>query len=334
MPGKHRLSQERLEAWEKLGYGMFVHFGMGTAESNEYSQGNQPSGVYAPDKLDVGQWIRTASEAGMKYAVLTTKHVSGHCLWPSEFTDYHVGTSGNPTDVVREFTEACRREGIMPGLYYCSWDNHHTFGSKTPAMTSWANAFTTERYQEFQREQIMELLTNYGAIGEVWVDIPHVLPRGYRHQLYDDIASLQPDALIVFNYGITDGSGFMVNEAWPVEGFMVNEAWPTDIITIERFLPPSRPGHKPLREIEGEQYYLPGEVCETIGHTWFYQPNDKLRSDEELLGLYLVSRARGANFLLDVPPDMHGLIPECTVAALLRLKHNIAKFTNNGSLVL
>jgi alpha-L-fucosidase len=307
-----RLPRHKLEQWEKLGYGMFIHFGMSTFDGDELSKGDKPSSLYAPDKLDVNQWISVARDAGMRYAVLTTKHVSGHCLWPSKYTDYHVGTSGNKTDVVAEFVKACGKNDVMPGFYYCSWDNHHPFGSMTPSMTAWKDAFTTEEYREFQWNQLEELLKNYGKIGEVWIDIPGVLPRDYRHKLYDNIARLQPDAIIMMNHGIGDGSELKVDYAWP-----------TDILAIERFLPNSATGHQKIRTIEGKPYYIPGEVCDPIGKEWFYVKDDQPRSDAELLGMYLLSRARGTNLLLDVPPDQHGVIPKYYVDALMRLAKNI-----------
>ncbi len=312
--GAQRLPLASLEAWQALGYGMFIHFGMSTFDSDEYSRGDKPATHYAPDRLDVDQWVSVARDAGMRYAVLTTKHVSGHCLWPSRFTDYHVGNSGNTTDVVEAFVNACERRGVMPGFYYCSWDNHHLFGSLTPTLTRWEQAFTTQEYREFQWAQIEELLTNYGRIGEVWIDIPMVLPRDYRHKLYNRIAELQPQAYIMMNHGIGDGSKFSVAAAWP-----------TDLISIERFLPNSHGGYVPWREIEGQTYYIPGEVCDPIGQEWFYVEWDRPRSDAELLGMYLVARSRGTNLLLDVGPDPHGLIPERYVAALMRLRANLDK---------
>ncbi len=123
--GAQRLSLERLKAWESMGLGMFISYGMSTYDGDEFSKGDRPSTTYAPDRLDVAQWVGVARDLGCRYAVLTAKHVAGHALWPTRHSDYHVGTSGNPTDVVRAFTEACRRAGIQPGLYYCSWDNHH-----------------------------------------------------------------------------------------------------------------------------------------------------------------------------------------------------------------
>jgi len=317
--GDQRLSVEKLRQWEQLGYGMFIHFGMSTFDGDEFSKGDKSASLYNPDKLDPNQWVAVARDAGMKYAVLTAKHVAGHCLWPTKYTNYNVSNSGNKTDVVESFLKACRLKGIMPGLYYCSWDNHNLFGSGTPTNLSWATAFTTSEYREFQWKQLEELLTQYGPIGEVWLDIPHFLPRDYRQKLYDQVAKWQPDAIILFNHGIGDGSEFKINTAWP-----------TDVITIERFLPNSVTGHVKWREIEKKRYYMPAEVCDPIGKEWFYKENDVPRSDAELLGMYLICRSRGANLLLDVPPDKHGLIHQKYIDALQRLRRNIDK--NNFSI--
>ena len=324
--GNQRLTLEQLKQWEALKFGMFIHFGMSTYDGDEYSKGDQLSTLYAPDKLDVDQWVSIARDSGMKYAVLTTKHHAGHCLWPSKHTDYHVGTSSNKTDVVEAFVKACDKRGIMPGFYYASWDNHHTLGSHTPTFAAdWERAqlglvadpqlsFVTREYMDFQTAQIEELLTQYGQVGEVWIDIPFVLPRFYRQELYNQIATLQPQAVIMMNNGISDGSSYPIAKAWPA-----------DLIAIERFLPNSHTGHVKWREIEGKRYYMPGEVCDPIGREWFFTDSDQPRSDEELLGMYLVSISRGTNLLLDVGPDKHGLIPEKYCAALRQLRANIDK---------
>jgi alpha-L-fucosidase len=247
--------------------------------------------------------------------------VSGHCLWPSKHTDYHVGTSSNTTDVVETFVDACRRCGLKTGLYYCSWDNHHKFGSVTPSMTKWDDAFATREYQDFQWAQLDELMDRYGPIDEWWIDIPGVLPRDYRHRLYDHIAQRQPDSVVILNHGISDGSALKVDYAWP-----------TDVITIERCLPNnvtykppviSHTRYQPVREIEGKTYYLPAEVCDPIGRDWFCVEDDRPHSDAELLGMYLVTRSRGANLLLDVGPDKHGLIRAEDHAALMRLRKHL-----------
>ena len=340
--GQQRLSVEKLNAWEALGYGMFIHFGMSTYDGDELSKGDRPATTYAPDQLDVDQWVRVAREAGMKYAVLTAKHVAGFCLWPTKLTDYHVGRSGNHTDVVEAFVNACDRHGIAPGLYYCSWDNHHLFGSATPSFTRWENAFTTTEYRDFQMAQVEELLTQYGPLREVWIDVPHLLGHDGRRKQYDQIVRLQPEAVIMMNGGIADGSRLNYNSAWP-----------TDLMAIERYLPNSLEGYNPWHRISHggvyaptrdpgrfeyktagsmsrleykpveADYYLPGEVCDPIGQEWFWVPNDLPRSDAELLGMRLICRERHASLLLDVPPDTNGLIPKHYADALMRLRKNM-----------
>ena len=267
-----------------------------------------------------------AADAGMSYAVLTAKHVSGHCLWPSDETDYHVGTSSNRTDVVEAFVTACKKHGVRPGLYYCSWDNHHLLGSRTLNM---GHAFTTRAYRDFQLRQTRELLTRYGELEEVWIDIPWVLDHEGRRQQYDLIAELQPNAVVMMNHSFGDGSELNYDKVWP-----------TDLMAIERWLPHSHHGYEPWHaishgtklipgEVAGkhqyipdppQDYYIPGEVCDPIGYEWFFQENDGLRSVEELLGMRLLCRERHVNLLLDVPPDRRGLIPEPTVERLIELR--------------
>ncbi len=193
----------------------------------------------------------------MSYAVLTAKHVSGFCLWPSRHTDYHVGRSVVRTDVVEAFVRACDRCGLMPGVYYCSWDNHHTFGSRTPSMTDSDKAFTTGAYRDFQMRQIEELLTRYGRIEEVWIDIPGVLGHEGRRMQYEQIASLQPDAVIMMNNGFGDGSRLNYNSTWP-----------TDLMSIERWLPSSNRGYQPWHHVShGAAMIDTGESVQTTRGT-------------------------------------------------------------------
>ena len=322
--GSQRLPVERLGRWESLGYGMFIHFGMSTFDGQELSDGRAPATLYAPDALDVDQWASVARDAGMKYAVLTAKHVAGHCLWPSRHTAYTVANRTERTDVCEKFVAACGRRGVLPGFYYCSWDNHNRFGSRTPsdegaAWGNWAGipgegqpmaAFTTSVYQNFQTLQLTELLTQYGEVAETWIDIPGVLGPGYREFLYGHVARLQPDTVVMMNSGIGDGETY--DEAY---------AWPSDLIAIERALPPAS-GHRRWREIGGREHYLPGEVCDPIGKDWFWVEGDRPRPNATLLELLEACRVRGTNLLLDVPPDRHGRIPDASVQALLRLRHD------------
>ncbi len=323
LPGAQRLSVAALQQWEAMKFGMFIHFGMSTFVSAELPSGSDPSTTYAPDRLDVDQWISIARDTGMKYAVLTTKHVAGHCLWPTRLNDYHVGTSGNKTDVVGAFVKSCEQRGVKPGFYYCSWDNHNRFGSLSPNVAPLplhrnavpngrSSAFVTQQYLDFHWAQITELMDNYGPVAEWWIDIPHLLPRDFRQRLYQHITARQPNAVILYNHGIGDGSEMNIDRVWP-----------TDLMPIERFLPNSATGHVKWRTVDGAEYYIPGEVCDPIGDDWFYTEHDQPRSDAELLGMYLTSTTRGANLLLDVGPDKHGLIPARYAAALARLRKNL-----------
>ncbi len=324
--GNQRLLLKQLEEWKKAQYGMFIHFGMSTYTGKEFADGKKPvpASTYAPDKLDVDQWVSVARDAGMKYAVLTTKHVAGHCLWPSKHTKYTVKNSPNKTDVVEEFIKSCERRGVKPGFYYCSWDNHNRFGSKTPTdggvwseMNYFPNdqkgelpAHTTSLYQNFQTAQITELLSNYGPIFEMWIDIPGILGRGYRTFLYNHIASLQPNTVIMMNSGVGDGTKYNIDYAWP-----------SDLIAIERDWP-SPDGYAKWRTIEGKEYYIPGEHCDPIGKNWFYVPDDLPRSDAELLKQYELTRKSDVNFLLNIPPDKSGIIQKKYIESLSRLRKN------------
>lgn len=319
--GAQRLSLKKLRAWENMGYGMFIHFGLSTFVEKEIPDGSDSPLVYAPDRLDVAQWIRVAKEAGMKYAVLTAKHCSGHCLWPSKYTNYTVAHSGNKTDVVLAFVEACRKYNIKPGLYYNAIDTHHKFGSKTlldlkaspvsftyPKDNDSLAPFTSSMYQNFMMDQLEELFSEYGDIAEIWIDNPGILGSGYRTYLYHYLASLQPDAVIMMASDMNDGADFDVAAAWP-----------SDLVPIKTFLPPIS-GHKKWRMINGKTYYMPAEACDPIGKYWFYLEKDYPRSNEALTEQFFKIRNRGANLLLDVPPDKHGLIPRKYIDALLDLK--------------
>ncbi len=321
--GAQRLSVAALKRWEAMKFGMFIHFGMSTFVGAELPSGSEPSTLYAPDKLDVDQWVSIARDTGMKYAVLTTKHVAGHCLWPTRHNDYHVGTSGNKTDVVAAFLKACERTGVKPGFYYCAWDNHNQFGSlspniapqpmrRTPSPNGVSSAYVTQAYLDFQWAQITELMETYGPITEWWLDIPHLLPRDYRNRLYAHITEKQPETVLMYNHGIGDGTELIVDKAWP-----------TDLLAMERFIPNSATGHVKWRTVDGAHYYVPGEVCDPIGRNWFYTADDQPRPDAELLAMYLGCTSRGANLLLDVGPDKHGQICERYAAALGRLRKNI-----------
>lgn len=330
--GVQRLTREQLARWRALGYGMFLHFGMSTF-IDEVLDGNAqrsqpyrpvPLDTYQPTDLDPEQWVRVAAEAGMRYAVLTAKHHTGFCLWPSRHTAYHVGNSPVRTDVIGAFVDACRKFGLQPGLYYASWDEHpdHRFGGTVASEVGWGNDYTTHAYRQFQLAQIEELLTGYGSITEFWIDIPKNLGPDGRVEQYAQIARLQPECVISFNQGFSCG-----------DALDTRNSWPSDLCTMERRLPSnpfsarqcyeerwllSLPGAPP-----NQPWYVPGEVCDTIGREWFFKEGDVPRSDAELLGMYLVCRERGVNFLFNVPPDRSGRIPAMYSQALAKLRKHL-----------
>lgn len=292
-------SKSRVAGWEQLKYGMFIHFNMNTFAGAEYDNGKMPAKSFNPVRLDVDQWIRTAKEAGMKYAVLTAKHTGGFCLWDSKVQwkgkeyDYDVASSDIKKDVVSMFMESCSKYDIKPALYYCLWDDHNEPVS------------SKEEYFSLVRGQICELMTNYPGLVEIWIDIPSRITAGQRQELYDLVKSIQPECLITSNNGFTDGTTLSF--------------FPTDITNGERTLPPVN-GHNPVREIGGKTYYIPMEVCQTISQNWFWLPGDIIKSVRTLYYWYSESVKRGANFLLDVPPDPAGRIPTGMADRLMELK--------------
>ncbi len=294
-----------LAQWEGLKYGMFIHYGMSTFSGDYRTNKNSASAIYAPTALDVRQWIRTARQAGMKYAVLTAKHTLGHCLWDSEDYDYDVATSTNKTDVVAEFMAACRAESIKAGLYYCILDIHNEGGNEL----KW-QAAVEPQYEARIKRHLAELHTKHPGIFEQWIDIPYKLSPRQRWDIYQLVKKLNPDCLVIMNAGFKDGTE------------IPQGAWPTDLTDGEQTLPPAS-GHNPVKHIDGKEYYIPMEICDTVTANWFWHPTDKPRSIRHLYYLYCESLRRGANFLLNVSPDTTGQIPADQVSALVELKKMI-----------
>ena len=147
------------EAFMNLKYGMFIHFGINTFNDKEWSYGDLPLSSFMPDSVDTDQWCRIAGKAGINYVIFTTKHVDGFCNWKTRFTEYCVSNTPYGKDIVAQLSESCRKYGLKLGLYYCLLDeNNPVFKSNEHA------------YNEYVRNQITELLTNYGDIACLWFD--------------------------------------------------------------------------------------------------------------------------------------------------------------------
>jgi alpha-L-fucosidase len=318
MPGSIR--SPVIEKWEAMKFGMFIHFGMNTfVNGNDLDDSKSPARTYNPVKLNVRQWIHTAKEAGMTYAVLTVKHSSGFCLWDSKDYDYDVAASSNTTDVVAEFMKACAAEGIKPGFYYCILDAYQN--------NTWGQLITEEHYQQVLKH-LTELHTRYKGVIEQWIDIPDNCNQSQRQGIYDLIKKINPTCLVLLNQGLGVSQTNMGQIVEPGH-------WPTDLINGE-FYPPPASGHQPIISVDNVKYYLPMETCDNGGDNsnnadgssagnWFFTKRYKIKSVDELYALYKTITARKSNFLLNIPPNASGVISTEIVDRLRELRKKISE---------
>jgi len=329
--GAQRLSIEKLKEYESWGYGMFIHWGMGTYVGNNLPDPKRDKytlETYNPTKLDVGQWVSVARDAGMKYMCLTAVHHAGHCLWPSRHTDFSVANTRDKTDVVGEFTRHCREKGLKIGLYHATLDSYHTFGNQLPGtllhdMTyvPWYGGgkvpkrgevlpYMTSLSQNFMTAQLDELLTDYGKIDYVFIDIPSMMGMGYRTFLYDRIARKWPETFIEINNGVGfDGVNYVPEDYWP-----------QDLISYERSIEFGRSTVNKWWTIDGKEYYITGEVLDTIGDEWFFHEGDTPKPAQDLVDNYHNTHEKGLNYNLNVPPDFSGQIPRESIDRLMEIK--------------
>jgi len=292
----------RYEGWR---YGMFIHFTMSTFLDgpfwDSFNGPLPPAKKYAPDKLDVDQWISTAARAEMRYAVLLAEHHLGFALWDSKYTDYDVASSGNATDVVAEFVEACRKHGVAPGLFY-------TLG--VDAAHRRDGGMTDDQWYEHARNQMTELLTNYGPIAVLWLDAVHNVSPARLQEAYDIVKSLQPDCLVAVNHG------------YGANGRRLRY-WPVDIIGGERSLAPPD-GHVPTIKHNGKTYYIPAEVLGWVTNLALRKGETRTtRPLATLVDIYRGATGRGANLAMLVWPDRQGKLPADQVDRLLELAEAI-----------
>ncbi|MFZ5941586.1 MAG: alpha-L-fucosidase [Bacteroidota bacterium] len=294
----------------------FIHFGMNTFTNREWGFGDEDPALFNPVGLDAGQWARAAKEAGMGELILTAKHHDGFCLWPSSYTDHCIKNSpyknGNG-DIVREFVEACRREGLKVGIYLSPWDrNHPDYG--TPA------------YITYYRNQLRELLTAYGEINEIWFDGANGGTGYYggareerridRTSYYDWpgtfalVKELQPGIRIFSDAG--PDIRWVGNE----NGFAGETFWST-IDPSRLVIGGSDPTYLNTGDPEGTKWII-GQCDVSIRPGWFYHPAEDslVKSSGRLFDIYLKSVGRNAVLLLNLPPDTNGLLPAGDVKVL------------------
>jgi alpha-L-fucosidase len=316
---------ERQLAWHEMEYYMFVHFTVNTFTDKEWGYGDEKESVFNPSALDCRQWAKVAKEAGMKGIIITAKHHDGFCLWPSQFTEHSVKNStwkDGKGDVLMELRKACDEFGLKMGVYLSPWDRNSEFYGKPEYIT-------------YYRNQMNELLTNYGDIFEVWFDGANGGDGYYggtrerrtidRKTYYDwpnthqIVRELQPMAV-------------MFSDAGPDVRWVGNESGLgslTNWCLLKRDeMYPGGDFAKILGEghIDGN-FWVPAEVDVSIRPGWFYhQKQDSMvRSPENLMELYYSSVGRNSNLLLNVPPDRRGLLHENDVKSLLGFKKLLDK---------
>ena len=287
--------------WQQDERALFLHFGINTFTGREWGDGTEDPALFAPTRLDPRAWARTARAAGFRAMILTAKHHDGFCLWPSRTTTHSVASSpwrDGSGDVVRDFVDACRAEGLRPGLYCSPWDRNAPSYGDSP------------RYNDLYVEQLTELLTRYGPIHEVWFDGANGEGPDGRRQVYDwpriwgTVRRLQPDAV-------------MFSDAGPDVRWIGNETgsagdpnWSTVDPAAVPFPGATGEGvvdHLQHGDAQGS-VWRPGETDVSIRPGWFHHPEEdaRVRSVDNLVELFFTSVGRNSKLLLNVPPTRDG----------------------------
>ena len=309
---------QRLKWWTDARFGMFIHWGLYAlparhewVKNHERITNEQYQKYFDnfnPDLYDPREWARKAKEAGMKYVVLTAKHHEGFCLFDSRFTDYKATNTPYGKDLIKEYVEAFREEGLKVGFYYSLIDWHHpdyTIDSRHPQRQNSDSAYKRlnkgrdmNRYREYMKNQVRELLTNYGEISIIWFDFSFPGENGKGRMDWDSenllklARSLQPGIIVDDRLDLRDVEG----------GF--------DFTTPEQV----KVGKWP--EVNGKR--VPWETCQTFSGSWGYHRDENTwKSPAQLIELLSESVSKGGNLLLNVGPTARGLFD---VRAQERLK--------------
>lgn len=289
----------------------FIHFTVNTFTDKEWGYGDEHPNVFAPSDFSAEQIVQSAANGGMKGLILTCKHHDGFCLWPSAYTRHSVKSSrwkNGRGDIVREISDACREQKIKFGVYLSPWDRNHPDYGKSA-------------YVAYYRNQLRELLSNYGPVFEVWFDGANGGDGFYggrrerrnidRHSYYgwqetwEMVRRLQPQACMFSDAG--PDIRWVGNE----KGIAGEPCWHT-MSGLERMAPGVADQKILLTGVFPGTHWLPAECDVSIRPGWFYHAAEdgKVRTPENLLDLYFKSIGRGAALLLNLPPDRRGRIHE------------------------
>jgi alpha-L-fucosidase len=306
-------------AWHDLEYYGFIHFTLNTFTDREWGGGEESPELFNPSDLDPDQWARVAKQSGMTALILTAKHHDGFCLWPSKFTEHSVKNSpwkNGQGDVVRELAEACKRQGLKFGVYLSPWDRNHP-------------EYARPEYITYYRNQLRELLTDYGEIFETWYDganggsgyygganeTRRIDARSYYDwaNTWALVRELQPN-----NIRFSDG-GPDIRWVGNERGIGYDPNWAT--FNLAGRWPGISERESLWHGDRGGTHWVPAECDVSIRPGWFWHPsqNDQVKSLDVLLDIYYASVGQGCNLLLNVPPDRRGQIHEIDIARLKEL---------------
>ncbi|MBL0268918.1 MAG: alpha-L-fucosidase [Chitinophagaceae bacterium] len=304
-------SKKQLD-WHDTEYYIFMHFGPNTFTGKEWGEGTEPEDIFNPAQLDCRQWCRIAKESGAKAIIITAKHHDGFCLWPSKYSKHTVRESkwkNGKGDVLKELSQACREYGLKFGVYLSPWDrNHPDYG--------------TPKYNDVFVNMMKEIFQNYGPVWEMWWDGANGEGPNGKRQVYDwkrfenTVKQYSPKTVIFSDIGpdvrwVGNENGIAGNPNW---NFL-------DTVGFKRGL-----GAPPTDTLNRGNYWgkagMGAECDVSIRPGWFWREseNEKVKSPQQLFDIYLKSVGRGANLLLNVPPDPRGLIHPSDSLALTGFK--------------
>ena len=289
----------RLAWWRQARFGMFIHWGPVSLKGTEigWSRGDQvPVDEYDrlyqrfnPTNFNADAWARLAKDTGMKYLILTTKHHDGFCLWDTAFTDYNIMNTPFHRDVVKELAAACKRQGIVFGAYHSILDwRHPDYPLGSPGGKSQKPQPNMDRYYEYLRNQVAELIQQYGPLGVLWFDGEWESP--WNHERAKDLNAclrlLQPSLII--NNRIDKGRQDMAGTT--LAGDFLGDY------------------DTPEQRIGVFQKNRPWESCITLCQQWSWKPNDTMKSVQECLRTLIACAGGDGNLLLNVGPMPDGRI--------------------------
>ena len=297
-------TQDQL-AWQDMDMYAFIHYSMNTYTDQEWGFGNEDPALFNPSDLDCRQWARVCKQAGMKGIIFTAKHHCGFCMWPSAYTEYSVKNApwkDGKGDVVRELADACREEGLKFAVYLSPWDRNYA-------------EYGRPEYITYFRNQLRELLTNYGDIFEVWFDGANGGDGWYGGanetrridkyyydwpETYRLIRELQPHCVIWGDNANRADLRWVGTEA----GNVGETNWST--------MPSEgQAGYAMLHYgVEDGDVWCPGETNTSIRPGWFYHEteNAHVKSLSKLMDTYYKSVGRNSTLLLNFPVAQNGRI--------------------------